>query len=733
MRLFILTLSICFIASCASPVKKADVFVEQDEWIKAVIEYRKASKEHPDDVEFRSRLKQTELKAADHYYQKGIRLLEAGNVDGAIVQYQTGLTAMPEHSKLISAMQQALARKEADALYREAISNQQAGRLIEAKRALQKTLDIDSTHEPASIALEKINKIHSDEKRSKLALNSRAPVTLNFRETDMKTAFDFIAKSFGVNVIFDEAVKQTPVTLFAKDVTFEQGLNLLLSTTQTFYKQVGPNTILIAPDAPNKRGQYEDHIIRTFHLNVLPAKEMATIIKGLITVKKIIVNEKLNALMVRDTQSIMEQVEKLISISDRKPAEMILDVEILEVNRTKTERLGLDIGEQVSLKFDPFTVSSSFRDAVRAGTVTLPSATFRFFKQDVDAKTLANPKVRVLNGEKAKIHIGDRVPLRSSTIQDTTGQVRTTFTYTDIGIRLNVEPTIHLDNSATVKLALEVSSLGENLGTDADPAFRVGTRNADSSMLLRDGETAILGGLIRDEERNSKVKIPGLGDIPIIGSLFTSYDTSDGRTDVLLTITPRIVRSWDLPDKFQQQFHSGTDKTFSSQPVFGYLSDSKTTSDVRPEIVLGHNSDTASTGSTSNRAAGQPGNVSAKLSSGAAPLFSFARPVYEANAGQDFRVELIGEDLKGLQNVPIEILYNPQLIEFISIDQGNASSGKFNADADKTNGVLKLQLEYTQESSSTGQASTGKFSHARCQIGYILSCVPYSRVKRRQR
>lgn len=699
--------------------------MDQEEWIRAVIEYRKALQEHPGDVEYRSRLKQTELKAADHYYQQGIRLLENGNVDGAIVEYQTGLTAMPEHSKLLTAMQVALARKEADTLYKEGLSNQQAGRLLEAKRVYLKALEIDPDHARSNDALDKINKIQLAEKRSKLVLSSHDPITLNFRQTDMKTAFDFIAKSFDVNVIFDEAVKGVPVTLFAKDVTFEQGLKLLLSTTQTFYKQVGPNTILIAPDSPNKRGQYEDHIIRTFHLNVLSAKEMSAIIKGLITVKKVIINEKLNALMVRDTPSIMEQIEKLISISDRKPAEMILDVEILEVNRTKAERLGLDLGEQISLKFSPFTISDSFRDAVRAGTVTLPSATFRFFKQDVDAKTLANPKVRVLNGEKAKIHIGDRVPLRSSTIQDTTGQVRTTFTYTDIGIRLNVEPAIHLDNSATVKLELEVSSLGENLGTDSDPAFRVGTRNADSSMLLRDGETAILGGLIRDEERSSRTKIPGLGDIPIIGSLFTSYDKSDGRTDVLLTITPRIVRSWDLPDKAQQQFHSGTEKAFSSNPVFAYLNDPTVTPDVRPQIALGGSGQDGQSSST-GRSGGTPVASQGGRASNGAPLFTFAKPAYEASQGQDFRVELIGKDLSGISSVPIEILYNPQLIEFMNIEQGDVRPENFDAKADKNKGVLKVQLDFSESGGPKNQTLLANLimRGAKSGISYLVYRIP---------
>src|SRR6185503_12647388 len=177
-----------------------------------------------------------------------------------------------------------------------------------------------------------------------LALGSTSPVTLNFRQTDLKQAFEFLAKSFGVNVMFDESVKSAPGTLFARDVTFDQGLKLLLATTKMFYKRIGPNTILLAPDTKDKRGQYEDHMVRTYQLNVVRAKDMADILKGLVNIKKISINETLNTIVIRDTEDVVRLAERIIETNDRKPAEIILDVEILEVNRNKSETLGLDLG-----------------------------------------------------------------------------------------------------------------------------------------------------------------------------------------------------------------------------------------------------------------------------------------------------------------------------------------------------------------------------------------------------
>ncbi|MGH8720989.1 MAG: secretin N-terminal domain-containing protein, partial [Burkholderiales bacterium] len=471
-------------AACASSVsQRAEEYGAQDEWMKAVIEYRRALGERPHDVEFRSRLRQTELKAADFYYQRGMRLLEQGNLDGAIGEFQQGLASLPGHAKLQQAMSSALARKEAGTLYQQGATLRDAGRQDEARRQFERALDTWPEHQEAKAALAELHREQEHKLSEGLALTSKAPITLSFRQTDLKQAFEFLARAFGINVIFDESIKSVPVALFARDVSFEQGLNLLLATSKTFYKRIGTNTILVAPDTKEKRGQYEDHLVRTFHMNTVRAKEMADILRGLVAIKKIIINEQLNTLTVRDTEEVIKLSERIIENNDRKPAEIILDVEILEVNRSKAEQLGLDFGTYAFTASVPpsntVPLSGSIRDAIRANAVlTIPPVTFRFFKQDVDAKTLANPKIRVLSGRLAKIHIGDRVPLRAATIVDATGQTRTTFDYKDIGIRLSVEPIVYLDNSSMVKLALEVSSLGENLGTADDPAFRIGTRNA---------------------------------------------------------------------------------------------------------------------------------------------------------------------------------------------------------------------------------------------------------------
>lgn len=729
-------LALVLLGGCATPIKRAEQYAAQDEWMKAVLEYRKALARKPNDVELRSRLRQTELKAADFYYQRGFHAAEQGNLDGALVQYQQGLAAMPDHSKLQSAMADTLARKDAETVYQEALNLRDAGKPDEARRQLQKALDVYPDHKDAAAALAEMTKQEQDKLTEGLALTSKAPITLNFRQTDLKQAFEFLARSFGVNVIFDESLKSVPVTLFAKDVTFDQGLNLLLTTTKTFYKKIGPNTIILAPDTKEKRGQYEDHLVRTFQLNTIRAKDMADILKGLLTVKKIIVNEQLNTIVIRDTEDIIKLCERIIENNDRKPAEIILDVEILEVNRTKAEKLGLDFGDYsitASLP-SPGTVpaAGSIRRAIRASaTLSIPPATLRFFKQDVDAKTLANPKVRVLNNKTARIHIGDRVPLRAATIVDATGQTRTTFDYKDIGIRLTVEPTINLDNSAFVKLGLEVSSLGQNLGTASEPAFEIGTRNAETFMLLRDGETAILGGLIRDEERSSRVRVPGIGDIPVVGTLFTSYDDSTDRTDVLLTITPRVVRGWDVPTRTAREFYSGSENVYSDKRLFAALETAPNaqirtegSSPAAPPSVTAAAPTTVSASASAAGAPNAPAATSAPPS--APPLLAFADPVYEVASGQDFEIKVVGSNLTGGSSLPLEILYNPQLLSYVNGVRGDAAIASFNAAADASRGVLGLSLDLAPNVAPGTNAVLARVTlhGAKAGISYLVYRTP---------
>ena len=687
-------LAVTLLNACSSNARKVQRYSDQGELMKLVIEYRKAYADAPSNVEYKSRLAQAEWRAAEFHYQRGEKLLAEDNLDDAVSEFQQGLSAMPDHEKLRQGIRVALAYIDANSYYQEGLRLGDSGKVEDAVRSFQKALLARPGHLPAKEALARFEKqIDGERSDGQLSLTSQAAITLSFRQADIRSAFEFVANSFGVDIIFDDSIKGVPVTLFAKNVSFEQALNLLLMTTKSFYKKVGPNTILISSDTREKRNQYEDLLVRTFYLNNIRAKEMAETLRGMLVIKRLVMDEQMNTLLVRDSEEVIKLAEKIINVSDRKPAEVILEVEVLEVNRSKAERLGLDLGSEIVVSV-PGTISlgSSIRNQIKSRAVlTLPSATFRYFKQDVDGKTLANPKIRVLNGKSAKIHIGDRIPLRASTVTEATGQIRTVFDYKEIGIRLNVEPTINLDNSSNVKLSLEVSTLGENLGTAADPAYKIGTRNAETVMLLRDNETAILGGLIRDEDRNSKISVPLLGDIPVIGELFTSHDDSSGRTDVLLTITPRVVRGWDLAEKDIRSFSSGTEDRYLTQSLYASLGRPallNKAQDVTPPIAPGNAPDVKAATDTSETAtAGSTVPVTLPLT------LAFNEELYRGSVGQELELLIQADNLNGVQSATLDIEFNPEVLSFVRATADDPKAEGVTASADAVRGILHIALD----------------------------------------
>ena len=319
---------------------------------------------------------------------------------------------------------------------------------------------------------------------------------------------------------------------------------------------------------------------------------MAEILKGSMEIKTLVANNDLGTIQVRDTRDTLDVVEKLVAANDRKPAEIMLNVEIIEVDRSKSDQLGIDWGNQISVtppqpgssasSTTTTTTSTTVAGLALQGllqgaplvnqtTVTLPAVTLNYLKSVTNGRTLSNPRVRTVDGQAAKIHVGDRVPLQSASIQDATGQSRTLYEYHDIGIALDVIPKYHLDDSIFVDLNVEVSSLGANLGTTAAPAYSIGTRNVHTTMILREAETAVLGGLISETEQKSLSGIPGIDPNGILGHLFNNDGYTGQRTELILTITPYLVRSQSLPRRNNTDFYSGTEGGYSTRASYDYL------------------------------------------------------------------------------------------------------------------------------------------------------------------
>lgn len=536
---------------------------------------RRRSAENPSDYELRIKVQREEQDAARSCYESGRRLEEAGRWDDAMGRFREGLAVLPGDEVLSRALQEASDKREAAVFARRALEADQAGREDEARSLLEEALDLD----PGQKEAEGLRKAMEERDRSGTPQVPSRTVSLHFDQTDLRAAFDFLGKSFGLSVIFDRKLKDQKVDFSVENVTLDRALELLRVTTRTIVKRIDERTILVADDTQENREAYDDLVTATLPLNSAKAEDMAALLKTVLEFKHIGFDKDTNALLIRAPERVLELVRKIVAANDRPRAEVLLDVEILEVDRTKEEQVGLDYGSQVTYSApDPPSTIHAYRgmslaDILSQGTLTLPSGTFNYLKKDVKARTLAHPQVRVLTNEEAKIHIGDKVPVPSAVVQQTSGAVQTSYNYTDVGVMLDVVPVVNPDGTIRVKLNLEVSSLGANLGTSANPAYDIGTRDAQTSMLLRDGETAVMGGLIQDRDSKTRLQPPILGDLPLLGGLFTNYfANSQSRTDLLLTITPRILRGWSLPRGIRE-IDSGTEANPTGGSVQGRTSE----------------------------------------------------------------------------------------------------------------------------------------------------------------
>ena len=700
--------AVLLVQGCMNREMYRPSFVSQDEeWIRLVTDYRKESARNPESQEMKASLKRVEFDASEFFYLQAMELNAVKKYDEAIMSLQKGLAVMPGNEKVSNAFAELTAMKEAHELARRAREMIAAGNSETARDLVSKALE----YRPEDPELVKLAEELEPEPGNEKVFTSDKKITIKFSGSDVKSVFDFIGKAYDINIIYDEGVKNLPVSVTAADVTLEQALETVAASAGVFYKKIGGASMLVVQDIKAKRDQYEDLIIRTYQLNVIKASEMANILKSTLGLKRITANDSLNSVSVRDTEDVLKLAGKIIRANDRKPAEVIFDVEIMEVNRTKAEQLGLNYGSQIKLTLPSFAtagqaLSTSFIDMLRQGAMTLPAFTLNFFKQDVDAKMLANPRVRVVEGKKARIHIGDRVPMRSSIIQDATGQVRYTYEYRDIGVMLEVTPKINLDNSVFVALRLQVSTLGSNIGTASDPAYSIGTRDADTTMLLKDGETAILGGLIRDEERKNMLKIPLLGDIPVIGSIFTvSNDMSGSRTDVMLTITPRIVRSWEYIGKEMRDIYSGTENHLSSRPKYG--SGKKDDGPQKGAVTVDI------TGSKAGKEAVIEGLVQ-----------SFSEPQYVIMNATEGTAVLTAENFSGIKNLPYRIAFNNEVVGFAGAEKsaGGAAESIAVFDDKAAEGVIVISAQIRPEQGGAGAAEIAnvRFSAKKPGVSYLV-------------
>lgn len=566
--------------------------LDQGRYEEGLAKLEAASKAQPDNVEYRSALKRNRELAVIHLLEIANAEKSRGHVDAARIAFEKALVIDPTSDQARRGLDNLEMDKRHEANLAEARADFAKGDVEAARAALKPVLLEDPKNGDAVLLQRQIDELaarESDETPS-LRAKFKKPVTLQFRDANIKMVFEALSRTSGINVLLDKDVKpDIKVSIFVKDVSVEDTIDLILLQSQLEKKVLNDNTLFIYPNTPAKLKDYQDLKIRSFHLTHADPKQMLTMLKTLLKTKDIFIHEKTNSIVMRDTPEAIRLAEKMIADQDVPEPEVMMEVEVLEVSRTKLEQLGLQWPDQLV-----FTSPQGATTTTTAGvnnTTPVPltwnqlrhtgignylvnplSLTLNLHLDDSDTKVLASPRIRARNHEKAKIMIGDRLPVITNAVTPVstgTPVVTGSVQYLDVGLKLEIEPDIHANNDVAMKLNLEVSSLTKEVQnpTSGTLAYQIGTRNASTTLRLKDGETQILAGLINDQDRETAAKVPGLGQMPVLGRLFSSHSDNAQKTEIVLSITPHVVSPVTVPDANDVEYWSGTESTLRSTPV----------------------------------------------------------------------------------------------------------------------------------------------------------------------
>jgi len=551
-------------------------------------------REQPDNVQIRAAY----LRSKEGHLRKLLTLaddsLQAERFDEAATNYQSVLRLHPENNRALAGLVQIETKRRNRALLTGAQASLDKGELELARQQLRMVLAQEPGRQEAVALLRQVD-AKAGKKQGvatpELDPKFRRTITLEFRGAPLRSVFDAVSRQSGLNFVFDKDVQaDARATVYARDTELLDAVDMLLATSQLDRKIVSPNTMLIYPNQPAKQREYQDLVVKSFFLANADAKTTLNMVKTMTRTRDVFVDEKLNLMVVRDTPEAVRLIEKLVAVQDRPEPEVMLEVEILEVKRSRLLELGVQwptslsvlgktknttpvfdqfgtkVGETISYNDVPLTLD--LLKNIEAGTVAMNVApAINANKNDGDVNILANPRIRVKNKEKANIHVGDKVPVITATVTST-GVTSESVSYLDVGLKLDVEPQVHLDGDVGIKVGLEVSNIVQQIKTNTGSlTYQLGSRNASTSLRLRDGETQVLAGLISDEDRSSASKIPGLGDIPILGHLFSSHRDDKSKSEIVLLITPHVVRKLERPELQNSEFFAGTEAVISDHPL----------------------------------------------------------------------------------------------------------------------------------------------------------------------
>ena len=517
----------------------------RDDFDAAVVAYTQAAVEQPDDPGVRSALQRARLRSADAHFARGRRLHGVGRFDEALVELQLALDMNPESADIAR-------------LLRDTRTQQRTRMAVERDGRTQLESLIARARELAPLGQD-------------LPDDVTMPDSLVFRNAGSRDIFTSLAQFAGISVIFDPQFRSAPLSIDLRGASLRDALDALTKSTATFYRVTAPRTVTVVPESQAKRREYDEEIIRTFYLSNADVKETIDLLRIVVDARRISPITATNAISVRDTPERMAAAGRLIAAIDKARAEVVIDVELLEIDRTRFKQYGAQIlspgndagiGGQVDVNRQGGLTLQDLRSLGQGDIffTNLPGLYYRLLKRDTNTRTLANPQLRTSDGLPAQAKFGEEVPVPQVTFSPIAAggvnqQPITSFSYRNVGVNIDITPRTHHDDDVSLGVKIEISSLSPATGFNGLPIF--GTRSITTNIRLRDGETNLLAGLIRDNERSAMRGVPGLSDIPLLGRLFASNERESQQTDIVLMLTPRIIRVLDVSEDDLRPFLVG--------------------------------------------------------------------------------------------------------------------------------------------------------------------------------
>lgn len=663
----------------------------EGQYEKSVQRLETGIKDHPNSGVLRSGLIEVRSDALTKLWADAAAAKTAGRLDDAKQILLRAAALEPAHARTRSLLESL------DVERRQRVALDEIHALMRGKRAttalqrIEQALKDDPRH-PELLSLQR--QLEMDQRLARggssiPALAETRSISLDFRDAGLRNVLDVVTRNSGVNFILDKDIRpDIRVTVYLRSARVEDAIDLITSTHQLSKKVIDSKTLLIYPNTPDKQREHQEQVVKVFYLANAEAKNAAAFLRAMIKVRDPYVDERTNMIAVRDSAENVQLAERMIAMFDTAEPEVLLDVQVIELRTTRLTELGIKFPNTLGLTPLPPSGQST-QGGLTLGNIqgltrdriglSIGGVTVNLRREAGDYNVLANPSIRAKNKEKAKVMVGDKLPVVTTTT-GVGGFVSDNISYVDVGLKLEVEPTVFVDDEVAIRIGLEVSSLASQIKTSSGGlAYQIGTRNASTLLRLRDGETQLLAGLLNKEERSDASRIPGLGDLPLAGRLFSSTLDNSQQTELVLSITPHVLRNLRRPTASESEVWVGTDAQPRIRPAGGVVMDAG-------EPAVAAESKPANTAATQQAPAVVTPPAASPL-----PSLQWSGPA-SVKVGEEFEAQLQLHSEVALRGAPLMLDLDPQRFKVLEVLEG----GFFKQDSTPTSFTHSLEGQGAQ-------------------------------------